>query len=110
MKLLILTSLLLSSFSALGVEYQVKRYNGKILINDKPYSDQVILNNGDKVSAIGKKSFIQISYEDKSSYLIKNGEMILEKVETDESIVSLLRGGKFKSICSNITYPFLILR
>ena len=95
MKLLMLTSLLLSSFSALGVEYQVKRYNGKILINDKPYSDQVILNNGDKVSAIGKKSFIQISYEDKSSYLIKNGEMILEKVETDESIVSLLRGKFF---------------
>ena len=95
MRLSVIIFILLSNYYALGMEYQVKRHKGKILINDKPYSDQVILNDGDKVTAIGKKSYIQISYEDKSSYLIKNGEMILEKIESEESIVSLLKGKFF---------------
>lgn len=108
MKSIITIIFLLNCFSVLGFEYQVKRFNGKILVNDKPYSEKTILKEGDKITAIGKKSFIQIGYEDKSSYLIKNGEMVLEKVEENESIISLLKGKFFHYKKPGLKRKFLL--
>lgn len=74
------------------VEFKIQRLSGSVTINDNPASLTTPLKTGDTITAIGKKSYIQIKNDLGSTFLIKDGKMKLAKFEKEESVVSLIKG------------------
>jgi hypothetical protein len=94
LKLISITILLLSCTNLFAVEFSIKRHFGVIKINGKQLSSTMKLKVGDRIEAVGKKSFVQIKNDLGSVFLLRNGELKLELFNSDESLVSL-RSGKF---------------
>lgn len=94
-KLLFTFFVLLSSLNLFAVEFSATRHYGVVLINGKAFNSSTILKVGDTLQASGKKSFIQIKTDLGSVFLIRNGEMKLEKFNSEESSVNLISGKFF---------------
>ena len=53
------------------------------------------INVGDKLVASGKKSLVQVKSSEGSTFLVRNGELLIKKFEKKLTVVHLLKGKFF---------------
>lgn len=97
MKNVLLLIFLMTSL-AYGSEIQISQLRGIVNIDGKSENigDSVVV--GQKIKAIGKKSFFQLKYKNGSKILVRDGSLIIHQVSKDKNSVKLLSGMSFYSI------------
>ncbi len=90
--ILALVTLFLSLYSLHTSAIEVIKMQGKALVDNKELAVGAILKQGDTVEVIGKKSFIQLRFDDGSQVLQKEGSLTLKKIKKGQTLLSLLKG------------------
>lgn len=70
-------------------------YKGDVRLNQKQLSTEdknLPLSQGALLEAKGKKSFVVIQYKDGSRFMVKNGNIKVEKLHPKKTLISLIRG------------------
>ncbi|MFP5387518.1 MAG: FecR domain-containing protein [Bacteriovoracia bacterium] len=74
----------------------LKNIKGTITVNSVRAEEEKKVSPGDIISAIGKKSSVQIFFEDGSRSLLRNGQLILsEEKKQEKTVLSLVKGVLF---------------
>lgn len=74
----------------------LKDLRGVITVNSVKVDQEREVSEGDIISAIGKKSSVQIFFEDGSRSLLRNGQLIIsEERKKEKTLLSLVRGTLF---------------
>lgn len=84
----------LNSFGAESVA-SVTRLSGEVFVNGSALKLEDSLKVGDKLKAVGKKSFIQFKTIYGSVILLKDGELNLINLQKKSSLVDLVKGEFF---------------
>lgn len=96
MRSIIIAAMLLA-LSTFTFGAELKRFNGNVTVNgEQPVKGQM-LALGDVLVANGKSSFFLVQYKDGSRFMIKNGELKVEKLDQKKkvSLYHLVKGGLF---------------
>lgn len=71
---------------------------GLVKVNDKEVVEGAVAKSKDTISAEGKGSSVQITFDDKSRTLLRNGKLVIREDDIEKkSIISLLGGIIFVS-------------
>ncbi len=98
MKILFCLITFLMSLSALADSALLSKLKGEIKINGVVAKEGQKALTGEEVSALGKTSSVQLTYEDGSRSLLRNGKMKIAGDSTDkETIIELAQGILFTS-------------
>ncbi len=98
MKILISVLAILFSIHALAESALLSKLKGEIKINGVMAKENQKVQTGEEISAIGKTSSVQLTYEDGSRSLLRNGTMKIAGNSTDkETILELAQGILFTS-------------
>lgn len=73
---------------------QLTKIRGKVTVNSKEAREGQEVKAGDRVVAIGKKSFVVVTYKDQSRFIFKDGVFVVSDInsKTKKTILSVLRG------------------
>ena len=72
---------------------RLERHRGKVSFNGKDsFSKGQVLKKGDRLVAYGGKSFFVIRYDDGSRFLVRDGELTINKLAKKKMEVGLLKG------------------
>jgi len=97
MKLALLVFLF--SFSAIANFASISKIHGNVIVNIKTTGTKgMSLKENDIVEAVGKKSFVEISFKSGHRVRIRNGKTVLRKITNDEVSLKLLRGKIFSYV------------
>ncbi len=104
--------LLTCSLSLLASEAKLVVAQGEIKLNDKitptPDLKNIDLQAGTVIEAIGKKSFFIVEYNDKSRFMIREGKIIIKKLEANNSFLHLLQGTLFSYVNPKAAHKFKV--
>lgn len=71
----------------------LKNIRGTVTVNSLKVDKERKVEAGAIISAIGKKSSVQIFFEDGSRSLLRNGQLIIsEEIKKEKTLVSLVKG------------------
>lgn len=98
---------LFSSF--LHANGYVKKMKGNVFVNSKPASLKMSVKSGDFIKVEGEKSFVQIIFNDSSSFLLKEGELELKKIEKKNTLFNLIKGSIFNVVDENSRNGFRLI-
>ncbi|ATH07727.1 hypothetical protein BIY24_07145 [Halobacteriovorax marinus] len=97
MKFLITFFILLTSTFA--QDFTIQRYKGEVFVNSTLVSSAnektIEIKIGDTLAAKGKKSFLQVKSNKGSTFLVRDGELVLQKFNSKLTVVKLLKGKFF---------------
>ena len=72
---------------------QLERSRGPVTLNGKKVvSKGQQLKTGDRLSSSGKGNFFVVKYDDGSRFLVKDGELTIDKLQGKSTEIGLLRG------------------
>ena len=85
--------------------------SGNVSLNEKIVSTQAKntpLNAGDTLKAQDSKSFFIVEYSDRSRFMIRDGEINIKQLATENSTIKLLRGTIFSYVNPTATHKFKV--
>ncbi len=84
---------------------------GEVLLNKSRLTqDQKnsSISAGSVIEAVGKQSFFIIEYKDGSRFMVKDGLITVQKMNPDESLLSLLKGTIFSYVNPKAAHKFKV--
>ena len=98
MKNLFFVLTILLSFNAFAESALLSKLKGEVKINGVVAKEGQKVQTGEEISALGKTSSVQLTYEDGSRSLLRNGKMKIAGDSSDkETIIELAQGILFAS-------------
>lgn len=91
-KIIFVIAVLLCPLLAFADGVEVIKVKGEVKSAGKLLKKGAKLNEGDLIEVTGKKSFVQLRFEDGSQVLQKEGTLTLKKVAKGKTLLSLLKG------------------
>lgn len=79
---------------------RLMKVGGEVFVNEKRVTKPQKIKEGDRLKAVGKKSFFVVLYKDKSRFMIQNGELKVEELSAKEetSTFQLISGYMFSYV------------
>lgn len=94
MKLFLL--LFFISVPMFAADFSIQRFGGDVFINSvkvtKENSKTIVIKTGDSLEAKDKKSFIQVKSSKGSTFLVRDGSLVIKKFQKKLTVVQLLKG------------------
>jgi len=81
-----------------AMDAKVLRLRGTVLLDGEPLTKTTDISKGQILECVGKMSFVQIMLSDGSSFLLRNGKMIIKEINKEGSLLKLIRGIIFNSV------------
>ncbi|OUR96258.1 hypothetical protein A9Q84_07830 [Halobacteriovorax marinus] len=89
----------LFSFSALGSFAEISKIHGKVIVNIKTMGSKgMSLKENDIVEAVGKSSYVEISFSSGHKVRVRNGKTVLRKITNNEVNLKLIKGKIFSYV------------
>lgn len=98
LKVFLIFSLLFAGVLEASDRVLVVRLKGEVTLDGRQLEVGDAIKIGSKVIANGKKSFVQFQFASGSLLMLKDGEMVINKVVAKRTVVDLVRGTIFSFI------------
>lgn len=89
-------------FTSLTYAASFERVNGDIYVNFKKINSKkaksITLKINDVVEAKGKKSFCQVTLDNGTTFLVRDGKIKIFKLKSDDTLIGLINGTLFSSV------------
>lgn len=89
---------ILIQISIFALEAKITKIKGQVTVGNMLARVGMVLEEGQVIHAKGKKSFFIVEYNNGTRYMMRNGQLKIEKIETGESILRLINGTIFSSV------------